>query len=137
MKNLLYVTIKCCFRFFQPLLGNNPSEIFLCNRCHVMYTHSHMFNMTAAAFFRLSVRPVHFFLLLIAELMSPRKDIPSKDLLNGVSGIQTGQELWKPVISIYKTPKTKDTDVVNKRREVPPNCWLDPKTYPGKCITFV
>ena len=72
-------------------------------------------NAAAAAFFRLSVNLVHFFLILLltAELTSPRKDVQSKDLLNEVSGIQTGQELCKPVISVYKTSKTKRSSMMS------------------------
>ena len=71
--------------------------------------------MAAAAFFRLSVNLVHFFLILLltAEITSPRKDVQSKDFLNGVSGIQTGQELCKPVISVYKTSKTKRSSMMS------------------------
>ena len=37
----------------------------------------------------------------------------SRDLLNGVWGIQTGQELCKPVISVQKTSKTKHTSMMS------------------------
>ena len=69
----------------------------------------------AAAFSRLSVNLVHFFLILLltAELTSQRKDVQSKDLLNGVSGIQTGQELCKSVISVYKISKTKRSSMMS------------------------
>lgn len=71
--------------------------------------------MAAAAFFRLSVNLVHFFLifLLTAELTSQRKDMQSRDLLNGVCGIQTSQELCKPVIIVHKTSKTKHTSMMS------------------------
>ena len=71
--------------------------------------------MAAAAFFRLSVNLVHFFLILLltAELTSQRKDMQSRDLFNGVCGIQTGQELCKPVISVHKTSKTKHTSMMS------------------------
>ena len=73
--------------------------------------------MAAAAFFRLSVNLVHFFLILLltAELTSQRKDMQSSDLLNGVCGIQTGQELCKPVISVHMTSKTKHTSMMFRR----------------------
>ena len=37
----------------------------------------------------------------------------SRHLLNGVCGIQTGQELCKPVISVHKTSKTKHTSMMS------------------------
>ena len=71
--------------------------------------------MAAAAFFRFSVNLVHFFLILLltAELTSQRKDMQSRNLLNGVCGIQTGQELCKPVISVHKTSKTKHKSMMS------------------------
>ena len=44
----------------------------------------------------------------MAELAHPRNENLSKDMLNGVSGIQIyGQKLCKPVISVHKVSKLK------------------------------
>ena len=71
--------------------------------------------MAATAFFRLSINLVHFFLILLltAELTSQRKDMQSRDLLDGVYSIQSSQELCKPVISVQKTSKTKHTSMMS------------------------
>lgn len=71
--------------------------------------------MAVAAFFRLSINLVHFFLILLltAELTSQRKDMQSRDLLDGVYSIQSSQELCKPVISVHKTSKMKHTSMMS------------------------
>ena len=61
--------------------------------------------------FRLFANLVHFFLIcfLTVELTNPRKENLSKDMFNGASGIQTGQELCKPVITVHKDSKPKSS----------------------------